>query len=272
MTFDPEAIRAFEHAGWQQAAGAYGATFARATGEFVEVLLDAAGVSEGARVLDLACGPGIVAAAAQRRGTSVSGLDFSPAMLAVARSANPDIRFHEADAEAIPMADRSLDIVISNFGPHHFPRPERALDEVFRVLRPGGLVAFTSWADPAENIAWRLLFDALRLHGDLNGAKAPPSGGALRDEAAVLQLLRNAGFIETRAEVIRREWRFAWPHDLISSLRRGTVRTAALIDAQPAAALPAIETEIARQAEPYRRGDAYFIPIVAILGRGVKPR
>src|SRR5580704_683345 len=130
VTFDPEAIRAFEQAGWQQAASAYGATFARASGEFVEALLDAAGVGEEAQVLDLACGPGIVAAAAQRRGARVCGLDFSPAMLAVARVANPEIQFHEADAEAMRIADLSVDIAVSNFGVHHFPRPERALSEV----------------------------------------------------------------------------------------------------------------------------------------------
>jgi SAM-dependent methyltransferase len=148
MTFDPEAVRVFEHAGWQQAASAYGVTFAPASGEFLEALLDTAGVGGNQRVLDLACGPGIIAAAAQRRGASASGLDFSQAMLAVARAANPDIHFHQADAEAIPIADGSLDVVVSNFGVHHFPRPERALAEVFRVLRPGGVVAFTSWADP----------------------------------------------------------------------------------------------------------------------------
>jgi SAM-dependent methyltransferase len=271
MTFDPKAVRMFEHAGWQQAAGAYRVTFARASGEFVDALLDAAGVGDSQCVLDLACGPGIIAAAVQRRGASVSGLDFSQAMLAVARAANPDIHFHEADAEAMPIADGSLDVVVSNFGAHQFPRPERALAEVFRVLRPGGVVAVTSWADPAKNIAWRLLFDAIRTHGDPNAAKTPPSGGGLSDRAAVSRLLTDSGFVEASAEIVRREWRLARPADLISSLRRGTVRTAALIDAQPPNSVPAIEAEIARCAEPYRRGDAYFIPIAAILGRGVRP-
>jgi SAM-dependent methyltransferase len=272
MSFDPDAIRAFEHAGWEKAAREYRATFAAASGEFVEMLLDAAEVATGTRLLDLCCGPGIVTGAADRRGAEATGLDFSPAMLAEARAAHPSLRFHEGDAEAVPLADASFDAVMSNFGILHVPRPERALAEAFRVLRPGGNLAFTSWAAPADNIAWQLLFDAVRLHGDPGAAKAPPSGGGLDSAEMVLRLLREAGFACGCAELVRREWRIVHPGDLIAVFRRGTVRTAALIEAQRPAALLAIEAEIARRAAAYRRDGWYFIPIAAILGRGVKQR
>ncbi|HXP04604.1 MAG TPA: methyltransferase domain-containing protein [Stellaceae bacterium] len=272
MTFDPDAVRAFEHAGWEKAAREYRATFAAASGEFVENLLDAAEIAPGIRLLDLCCGPGIVTGAADRRGAEASGLDFSPAMLAEASAAYPSLCFHQGDAEAIPLADASFDAVVSNFGIHHVPRPERALAEAFRVLRPAGHLAFTNWANPADNIAWQLLFDAVRLHGVPGAAKAPPSGGGLDSVEVVLRLLREAGFADTRAELVRREWRIAHPGDLIAVFRRGTVRTAALIEAQRPAALLAIETEIARRAAAYRSDGWYVIPIAAILGRGVKPR
>ena len=272
MSFNPEAVRAFEHAGWEKAASAYSATFATASGEFVEALLDAAEISTQTRVLDLCCGPGIVTEAAARRGALADGLDFSPAMLAEARANFPGLRFHEGDAEAMPLAEASFDAVVSNFGIHHVPRPEHALADAFRVLRPGGRFAFTAWASPAENIAWRLLFDAVRLHGDPEAAKAPRSGGGLDSTEIVLRLLREAGFAEATAEIVRREWRLAHPGDLIAVFRRGTVRTAALIEAQRPAALLAIEAEIARHADAYRRDGWYCIPIAAILGCGVKPR
>ena len=184
--FDPDAVRAFEHTGWEKAAPAYGDTFAAASGEYADALLDAADIRPGFQVLDLCCGPGLVTGAAARRGAAASGLDFSPAMLTEARAAYPGLCFHEGDAEAVPLADASFDAVVSNFGIHHVPRPERALAEVFRVLRPGGRFAFTNWANPADNIAWQLLFDAVRLHGDPGAAKAPPSGGGLDSEEAVL--------------------------------------------------------------------------------------
>src|SRR5579862_923970 len=84
LNFDPEVVRAFEHAGWQQAAVRYDANFARASMQFVEPLLDAAGVAGGTQVLDLCCGTGLVAAAAARRGAVPIGVDFSSAMLAEA--------------------------------------------------------------------------------------------------------------------------------------------------------------------------------------------
>jgi ubiquinone/menaquinone biosynthesis C-methylase UbiE len=270
MSFDPEAVRVFEHAGWQQAAAEYDATFAQATAPFVETLLDAAGVVAGIRVLDVCCGTGLVTAAATARGARTIGLDFSPAMLHQARHAHPELQFDEGDAEALPYAEDSFDVVVSNFGIHHVPRPDKALAEATRVLRPGGRIAFTTWAAPAENIAWRLLFDAIRDHGDLDAAKTPASGGKLGTADAVLQLLRDAGFADVRAEPVCREWRADDPHDLFAALARGTVRTAALIAAQPVAARPAIEAAVASAAMPYRRGDGFAVPIVAILGRGTK--
>jgi ubiquinone/menaquinone biosynthesis C-methylase UbiE len=272
MTFDPDAVRAFEHAGWEKAAADYRATFAGATFGFIDPLLDAAGVGPCVRVLDLCCGPGVMAAAAAERGAVASGLDFSSAMLALAQKANPALRFHEGDAEAMPLQESSLDAVASNFGIHHVPRPERAVAEAFRVLRPGGLLAFTAWAPPALNTPWGLLQDAIRRHGDPDAATTPPSGGGLGSPEAVRRLLDEAGFGDISVEMVRREWRLAHPGDLIASLRRGTVRTAALIEAQRPAALLAIEAEIFGQVGAYRRDGWYCVPVVAVLARGVRPR
>jgi SAM-dependent methyltransferase len=270
--FDPEAVRAFEYAGWQQAAEHYPATFAAATREYAAVLLDAAAVRSGAVLLDLCCGTGIVAGAAATRGAIVTGLDFSPAMLAAARAAHPALHVAEGDAEALPFPDASFDAVVANFGVHHVPRPDRALVEAFRVLRPGGRGAFTAWAAPDDNIAWQLLFEAIRLHGHPDAAKTPPSGGGLGAAGAVQRLLGAAGFVEIGSEIVRRIWRLAQPRELIAALRRGTVRTAALIDAQGAAALLAIEAEIARRAAAYREDGWYAVPTAAVLGWGTKPR
>jgi ubiquinone/menaquinone biosynthesis C-methylase UbiE len=270
VTFDPEAVRGFEHAGWQQAAGDYDTTFARATGGFVDALIDADGIAGEMQVLDLCCGTGIVSAAIALRGAIPMGVDFSPAMLGRARAKHPELRFEHGDAEALPCADVSFDAVVSNFGMHHVPRPERAAGEVMRVLRRGGRFAFTTWAAPVENIAWRLLFDAIRADGDPNAAKTPPSGGNLGQVDAVSLLLARAGFTDIRVEDMQREWRLASAAELVSALRRGTVRTAAVISAQREEALPAITAHIADAMNSYRKGDAFAVPIVAILASGTK--
>jgi SAM-dependent methyltransferase len=164
-----------------------------------------------------------------------------------------------------------FDAVVANLGIHHIPRPEQAIVEALRVLRPGGRLTFTTWAVPDDNVAWRLLFDAIRAHGDLAAAKTPPSGGNLGTSEAVLGLLQNAGFAVCRAAPVHREWLVDEPRDIVVGLARGTVRTAALIAAQPAGARAAIETTVAEAAAPYRRSDGFAVPIVAILAYGVKP-
>jgi len=271
VDFDPESVRAFEHSGWQQVAGGYDATFARASEPYATALLDAAGVGAGTRLLDLCCGTGVVTGAAVARGAVPIGVDFSPAMLAEARRAHPRLQFDEGDAEALPYPDHSFDAVVSNFGVHHVPRPDKAIAEALRVLRPGGRVAFTTWAEPADNIAWRLLFDAIRAHGDMQAANAPPSGGNLDTPEAVRRLVDAAGFTGCGAQTVRREWLVAEPRDIVVALARGTVRTAALIAAQPAAARPAIEAAVAEAAAAYRREGGFAVPIAAILAHGVKP-
>jgi ubiquinone/menaquinone biosynthesis C-methylase UbiE len=264
--FDAEAVRAFEHAGWQRAASAYTATFAHATSRFIDHLLDAARVRPKTRVLDVACGPGLVAAAAAARGAAPTGLDFSSAMIGVARAAYPEIRFELGDAEAMPFADGSFDAVVSNFGIHHVPDPVKALREASRILRPDGRVAITTWAAPRENTAWRILFDAISAHGDLDAAAAPPSGGSLRSCDDVLRVLEEAGFAEVAAIRATAEWRFASAGDLLAGFRRGTVRMAALIDAQPTAALPRIEAAIEQSLAAYQCPAGFAVPTVAVLG------
>src|SRR6267154_5983684 len=138
-----EAFHAFDHAGWQGAARRYDDAFGSLTRQAIDPLLDAAQVRAGARVLDVASGPGYAAAAAAQRGARVTALDFSVAMVEMARSQNPEIEFREGDAGALSFADGSFDAVVMNFGMLHLAQPERAVSEALRALRPGGGYAFT---------------------------------------------------------------------------------------------------------------------------------
>jgi SAM-dependent methyltransferase len=269
MAFDPEAVRVFEHARWQRAAAAYPQSFAPATQPFIAALLDAACVGAGMPVLDLACGPGHVAAGAADRGAIATGLDFSAAMLDVARAARPDLAFRQGDAEAMPFADASFGAVVSNFGVHHVPRPALALREAYRVLRPGGRFAFTVWADPAENVAWRLLFDAVRRFGDPGAAAAPPPGGGF-GVAQCVEALRQAGFERAETRLERRRWRHPDAASLVASLRAGTARMAAMIEAQPATAMAGILQDIEENAAPFRDGAELAMPIAAVVAWGCR--
>lgn len=117
-----------------------------------------AGVASGERVLDVACGTGVVAVTAARAGASVSGLDLSPVLLERAREnaaiAGVTIDWREGDAEELPFADGAFDRVLSQFGHIFAPRPEVAVAEMLRVLRPGGTIAFSTW--PPELFVGRM--------------------------------------------------------------------------------------------------------------------
>ena len=267
---DNEAIRAFEHAGWERAAGGYEASFATATRTFIPSLLDAAGVEAGQSVLDVACGPGCVAAGAAERGATVRGLDFSAAMLSVARTRHPTVMFDQCDAETLPYPDGHFDAVVSNFGIHHVPRPIEALRQAHRVLRPGGRLAFTIWAAPAENIAWKLVFDAIRSEGDMAASRAPAPGGGFGTPADCESALEQAGFIAIGSRKLTGLWRHANGRALLDALRAGTARMAALIEAQSATTLPAIVAAIDRAAAAYRDNDDLAIPIAAFVAYGRK--
>lgn len=108
-----------------------------------------AGISRGSRVLDVACGTGVVAITAARQGAQVTGFDLTPELLAVARTnaatANVTVDWHEGDVEQLPFPDASFDVVVSQFGHMFAPHPDQALGEMLRVLKSGGTIAFSTW-------------------------------------------------------------------------------------------------------------------------------
>src|SRR5262245_1480828 len=113
---NPRDFRQFEHQGWQEIASRYHEGFAAVTIQAVPALLDAARVTKGTRILDVACGPGYVAAAAAARGAAAIGVDFSSEMVEEARGRYPGIDFQEGDAEEMSFPDSSLDAQVMKFG------------------------------------------------------------------------------------------------------------------------------------------------------------
>jgi SAM-dependent methyltransferase len=112
-------------------------------------LVKFARIGRSQRVLDVACGTGVVSVTAARTGASVTGLDLTPELLAVAREnariANVDVAFHEGDAEQLPFEPDAFDVVVSQYGHIFAPRPDAAIGELLRVLKPGGVIAFSTW-------------------------------------------------------------------------------------------------------------------------------
>jgi SAM-dependent methyltransferase len=120
-------------------------------------LVKYASIRQGHEVLDVACGTGVVALTAARLGARVSALDLTPELLAHAREnadiAKVEVDWHEGDVENLPFQDSNFDVVVSQFGHMFAPRPEVAIGEMLRVLKPGGIIAFSTW--PPELLVGR---------------------------------------------------------------------------------------------------------------------
>lgn len=121
-------------------------------------LVKHAGIRTGQRVLDVGCGTGVAAVTAAKLGARVTGLDLTPELLVEAREnariAMVEIEWHEGDAEKLPFDANTFDLVISQFGHMFAPRPEVAIGEMLRVLKPGGTIAFSTW--PPELFVGRM--------------------------------------------------------------------------------------------------------------------
>jgi len=112
------------------------------------ILVDACAIPQGQRVLDVACGTGIVARVASERlggAGEVTGLDLNPSMIKVARRLRPDLDWREGDATEMPFPDASFDAVLCQAGLMFFPDPVATLREMRRVLSRGGRLAIQVW-------------------------------------------------------------------------------------------------------------------------------
>jgi SAM-dependent methyltransferase len=141
------------------------------------MLVRYAAISAGQRVLDVACGTGVVAITAARARASVSALDITPELLEHARenaaTAGVDIDWREGDAEQLPFEDSGFDVVVSQFGHMFAPRPEVVTAEMLRVLKPGGTIAFSTW--PPELLAGRS-FALVARYMPAGPSDVPPPG------------------------------------------------------------------------------------------------
>ena len=159
-------------------------------------LLDAAETDSGDRLLDVACGTGVLARhAAERVGPDgfVSGLDAGPGMLAVAAELAPHIEWKEGLAEVLPYPDDSFDAVCCQFGLMFFGDRIKAIQEMVRVLRPGKKLAVSVWDSLERSEAYPEELDLLqRLAGDeaANALRAP---FVLGDKEALAGLFEESG-------------------------------------------------------------------------------
>jgi len=270
---DAERFRSYERQRHDKLATTYHDFFTPVTALAIKPLLDAVSARTGARLLDIATGPGSLAAEANKLGVRPIGIDLSPGMIDLARKSYPGIDFQVADVERLPFDDRSFDAVVCNFALGHFPYPEASVAECVRTLKPGGRLALSWWDDPSKQRIQGLFREALTEIGATPPPDVPKGYSLLRfaDTNEFRRLLEGAGLTDIKVD----EHQTTYLIPDIDTLWRGGLGsfavTASAIAHQSAATQAAIRVALERRATAYKAPAGLKLPVAFKIGAGRKP-
>jgi len=272
-TEDADRFRTFERQRHDHLATTYRDFFTPVTALAVRSLLDAAWVRPAMNLLDVAAGPGVLAAEANALGIEYTGIDLSPGIIELAKTSYPGIEFHVADVEHMPFDDASFDAVVCNFGLGHFPNPEASVTECVRTLKPGGRIALSWWDDLDKQRIQGLFREAIAEIGATAPPEVPKGYSVLRfaDTGEFRRLLEGAGLTDVSVE----DHQTSYLISDVETLWRGGLGsfavTGSAIAHQDAATQSAIRAALERRAEVYRTSGGLNLPIAFKIGAGQKP-
>ncbi len=278
--FDPAAHTAEARAVWNEAAERYeklsNSLFAKTAEEFV----DFAGLRKKWRVLDVACGPGIATRAAAAKideKGSVLGVDLASGMLArakavpAARRAAP-IEYAEMDVHALPLETGSFDAAISQLGLMLFALPDKALAEMTRVTKPGGVVACL-----VQGRREKMLFTSLILHAitecdpDLRAPYGAPTMYSFGPDGAIDAIFARAGLQELSTKRLTGTFRFTSPEEYWDVMTQGAGRTGAMLRSLDEKGQAWVKKTVLRRAAKNKVRSGIEIPYEFMMARGFKP-
>jgi ubiquinone/menaquinone biosynthesis C-methylase UbiE len=235
-------------------------------GPLAKLFLTIVSLQTGGRVLDVACGTGIVARlATQQVGAAgqVTGVDLNAGMLQVAQANTPTsgapLEWREGDAAALPCQNDSYDVVLCQQGLQFVSDKPQALREMHRVLIPGGRLAIFSWSALEHNPWNRTISDALARYVSDEAAARPRAPFALGDATLLRTLISDAGFchIDIQTHTLSRQ--MTSPEEAIPGYLASTPN-AQLIAALPDDVRAALIGEISEALREYRNPDGLLVP------------
>jgi ubiquinone/menaquinone biosynthesis C-methylase UbiE len=229
-----------------------------------------ANIRPGDRVLDVACGTGVVARlAAQQAGPTgrVVGLDPNPVMLEVAASipaSGAPVTWEQGRAEELPYPDGSFDVVCCQLGLQFFTDRPAGLRQMARVLISGGRLAVMVWRSIEHSPGFAALAEALDRHVGAAAGALMRAPFALGDEAQLRELIGAAGFVQTRIRPAAGEVRFASARDLVVAYGSGSPLVAHLAGVDDATR-EALVAEVESALRPWTSDTGLSFPIEALL-------
>jgi SAM-dependent methyltransferase len=252
---------------WAGRAAAYQGSFAALCAHTADALLDAAGVAEGVRLLDIGTGPGTVAALACARAAEVVAVDAEPSMLEPARRRAPAADVRHGALPQLPFGDRVFGAAVANFVLNHVGDPGAAIAEMRRVVRPGGRIAVTIWpvpAPPAQQL-WNRIFDDAGVERPADLPRVAPDKDFPRTRDGLSGLLRRAGLAGVRCDPI------VWTHRTDpeawwSGAANGISTAGLLLQRQDPATADRVRRHYDRHTAAYREPDGRLaLPTAALL-------
>jgi ubiquinone/menaquinone biosynthesis C-methylase UbiE len=258
---------------WSQLAADYDAVFASISTQAVPDILDSLGELTGKKHLDVACGTGhLVAAASQRRATS-EGIDFAEPMVEIARVSYPNNVFRTAEATQLPYENFSFDAVTCAFGLSHIENSQAAVDEAYRVLKPGGYFAFTLWFDAENgNELFQIVNDAIARFGTVS-LTLPESWTRLRfaNVQACEAITRRSGFSSPIFKKLQIVQEVITAPRIVALFEKISVRSKMILDSQPRSVQQQIQEYILSKVEALRRNGIIRLAWPALLTVVQKP-
>ncbi len=266
-----ESFKSIERDGWESRASVYRDATALATTQAIPELLRAVRSRLGMRLLDICTGPGYAAGAAEAIGCEVTGIDFAPAMVDLARETFPRCRFEVGDGEALDLRDAAFDAAVCNYGVFHFGEPEEAFAEAARVLVPGGRYAWSQWVGPDGCALMGTIMKSVKQHADMEvGLPPAPPPFRFSDPATAESAMREAGFEDIVIDRVPSVMHIP-AGDFGAFFRRFSVRMGMLVERQEPAIAGRITDEISEGFEAFRSGNEWVVPAPGIVVSGRKP-
>lgn len=281
--FDPVKYKNTTHDQWQAAAEAWyrwGPTLNQWLGKATDKMLEMAGINEGRRVLDIAAGAGEQSITTARKvGTSgyVLATDISSNILEYAKqmalqAGLTNIETKVMDGENLTLEDETFDAVISRVGLIYFPDQQKALQEMLRVLKPGGKVAAIVYSTPEKNKFFSVPVSIIRtrakLPPPLPGQPGPFSLGA---DGIIEKAFSQAGFKNVRAELVDSPLLLSSAKECVRFEKESFGALHQMMSSLTDSEKASIWGEIERELQKFESGNHFLGPCEMVVAVGEKP-